>query len=59
MKKTSMANPITVPVAPDLLKALAVLSDSTVGRSAVDQEDQNHTGNQKKGHISLGGQQAF
>ena len=39
MKKTSMANPITVPVAPDLLKALAVLSDSTVGRSAVDQED--------------------
>ena len=71
-------------VAPDLLKAPAILSDTTVRRSAVDQEDlkkywksekrvtflyifydhtmysipipatflYNHTGNQKKGHIS-------
>ena len=29
----------TTRVAPDLLKALAILSDTTVGRSAVDQED--------------------
>ena len=29
----------TTRVAPDLLKALAILSDTTVGRSGVDQED--------------------
>ena len=29
----------TAPVAPDLLKALAILSDTTVRRSAVDRED--------------------
>ena len=29
----------TARVAPDLLKALAILSDTTVRRSAVDQED--------------------
>ena len=46
-------------VSPDLLKALAILSDATVRRSAVDWEDPNHTGNQKKGHVSLGDQQAY
>ena len=38
MKKTSMSS-ATSCVAPDLLKALAILSDTTVQRSAVDQED--------------------
>ena len=49
----------TVRVAPDLLKALAILSDTTVRRSAVDQEDLEHTGNQKKDHISIGDQQSY
>ena len=49
----------TARVAPDLLKALAILSDATVRRSTVGQENQNHTGNQKKGHISLGDQQSY
>ena len=40
--------------APDLLKALVILSDATIRRSAVDEEDLNHTGNQKKGYFSLG-----
>ena len=47
MKKTSMPNPVkalnissaTARVAPDLLKALAILSDTTVRKSAVDRED--------------------
>ena len=49
----------TARVAPYLLKALAILSDTTVRRSAVDREDLNHTGNQKKGHIPLGDQQSY
>ena len=43
----------TAQVDPDLLKALTILSDTTVRRSAV-----HHTGNQKKGHISLQDQQS-
>ena len=47
MKKTSLPNPVkcldistaTARVAPDLLKTLAILSDTTVRRSAVDRED--------------------
>ena len=46
VKKTSMSNPLaleissaTTQVAPDLLKASASLSDTTVRRSAVDWED--------------------
>ena len=47
MKKTGMPNPVknlgyikcTAWVAPDLLKALAILSDRTVRRSAIDPED--------------------
>ena len=42
-----------------MLKALAILSDTTARRSAVDQEDLNHTGNQKKDHFSLSGQQSY
>ena len=49
----------TARVAPYLLKALAILSDTTVRRSAVDQEDLEHTGNQKKDHISIGDQQSY
>ena len=40
----------TARVAPDLLKAQEILSDTTVRRSVVDQEDLKHTGNQKNGH---------
>ena len=43
VRKTSMPNPkswsTTAWVAPDLLRALAILADITVKRSAVDQED--------------------
>ena len=47
MKKTSIPSPVkaidistaTAQVAPDLLKALAILSDTTVSRSKVDKED--------------------
>ena len=45
MKKTSMSNPAldissaTDWVAPDLLKAVAILSDTIVRRSVVDRED--------------------
>ena len=46
-------------VAPDLLKALVILSDTPVKRPAVDWEDPNHTRNQKKGHISLGDLQSY
>ena len=39
LSKTLDISSATAWVAPDLLKALAILSDTTVGRSAVDQED--------------------
>ena len=46
MKKTSIPNSFESPgssttarVVPDLFKTLAILSDTTVRRSAVDQED--------------------
>ena len=45
----------TARIAPDLLKALAILSDITVTRSAVDREDLK----QKKGHVSLSDQQSY
>ena len=48
----------TAQVAPDMLKALAILSDTTVRRSGVDQEDLKPYGNQKK-DISLGEQQFY
>ena len=58
MKKTSMPNPVniwsaTAQVAPHLLTALAILSDTTVIRSAVDREDLKPYWKLKKGHISL------
>ena len=41
-------------VAPELLKALAILSDTTVRRSAVDREDLKLYWNHKKGDFSRG-----
>ena len=41
----------TARVASDLSKTLAILSDTSVRRSAVDREDLNHAGNRKKGYI--------
>ena len=52
--KISDISSATTLVAPDLLNALAILSDTTVRRSLVDWEDMHHTGNQKKHHISPG-----
>ena len=59
MKKTSMTNPVniwsaTAQVAPNLLKDPAILSDTTVIRSAVGREDLKPYRKLKKGHISLG-----
>ena len=67
LKKTSMPNPVkslgyikcTALVAPDLLKALAILSDTTIIRSAVDQEDLKPYWKSERGHISLGDQQFY
>ena len=47
---------VTARVSPDLLEALAVLSDKTVRRSAVDREDPKPYWKFKKGQISLGDQ---
>ena len=41
------------------LNTLAILSDTTLRRCAVNQEKQKHTENQKKGQISLGDQQSY
>ena len=49
----------TAQVAPDLLKALAILSDTTVRRSAVDREDLKPYWKSEKDHISLGDQQSY
>ena len=47
----------TVRVVPNLLKAPPVLSDTTVGRSAVEKA-WNHSRYQKRGHISGADQKA-
>ena len=45
----------TAQVAPDLLKALAILSDTTARRSAVDQEDlKPYWKSEKRSHFSRG-----
>ena len=49
----------TARVAQDLLKALAILSDTTVRRSAVDREDLKPYWKSEKGHISAGDQQSY
>ena len=48
----------TTRVAPDLFKALAILSNTTV-RSAVDREDLQPYWKSNKGQISLGDQQSY
>ena len=53
---TSLISSPTARVAPDLLKALTILSDTTV-RSAVDREDLKPYWKNKIGHISLGNQE--
>ena len=42
-----------------MLKALAILSDTTVRRSAVDREDLKPYWKSEKGHTSLRDQQAY
>ena len=50
----------TARVAPELLKALVILSDTTVGRSAVDQEDlKTYWKAEKKNTFLLGDQQFY
>ena len=49
----------TARVAPDLLKALAIMLDTTVRRSAVDREDLKPYWKQKKGHNSQGDEQSY
>ena len=46
-------------MAPDLLKAQAVRSDTTIRRSAVDREGLKPYWKSKKGHIFLGNQQVY
>ena len=53
MSKTLDISSAIAQVAPDLLKALAILSDKTVRRSAVDQEDlKSYWKSEKKPHFS-------
>ena len=49
----------TAPVVPDLLKSLAILSDTTVRRSAVDQEDLKPYWKSEKGQTSQTDQQVY
>ena len=49
----------TARVAPDFSKALEILSDTTVRRSAVDRQDLKPYWKSEKGHISLGDQQPY
>ena len=49
----------TARVAPDLLKVVKVLPDTTARRSAVDQEDLKPYWKSEKDHISLGDQQSY
>ena len=67
VKKTSTSNPVesldllsvTDQIDPHLLNALAILSDTGVRRSAVDQEDLKPYWKLKKHHISPCDQQAY
>ena len=67
VKNTSMQNPVKSLKyikshslsSPDLLKFLAILSDTTVRRSGVDQKTLKPHWKSEKGHISLGDQQSL
>ena len=54
-KALDISSVTTYNLAPELLEALAILSDTALRRSAVDEEDVNPYWN-KKGLISLGDQ---
>ena len=62
VKKTSMPKPVQAldissaraQVAPKLLKDLAILTDTTIRRSAFDREDRKPNSKSEKGLISLG-----
>ena len=59
MLKALDISSVTARVAPDMLKALAIVSDKTVTRSAVGRKDLKlYWKSGKKSHISLGDQQA-
>ena len=49
----------TARVAPGLLKALVILTDTTVRRSAVDREDLKPYWKSEKGHNSLGDKKSY
>ena len=59
LSKALYISSTTVQVAPDLLKALGILSDTTAGRSAAGLEDLKWYWKWEKGHISLGDQQFY
>ena len=67
MKKTSMPHPAKSigyvkchsSSSPRSVKSLAILSDTTVRRSAIDREDLKSYWKPKNGHISLGDQQSY
>ena len=67
MKKTSMPNSVESlgyinrysSVAPDPLYALAILSNTTVSRSAIDREDLKSYWESEQGYIFLADQQFY
>ena len=60
LKKLRVYSSVTAWAAPGLLKALAILSDTTVRRFVVDRPDlKPYWKSEKKGHISLGDQQLY
>ena len=59
MSKALNISSATAQAASDLLKALAILSDTTVRRSAVDPEDLKPYWKSEKSHISLRDQQSY
>ena len=65
--KVSTSNPVASlgyikcysSIAPDILKALAILSNTAVRSLQLIEKTCNHAANQKKEHIFLGGQKAY
>ena len=57
MEGESLILSATAQIVPNLLQAIAVLSDKTVGKSTVDQEDLKPFWKSEKNCISLGDQQ--
>ena len=57
MEGESLILSATAQIVANLLQAIAVLSDKTVGKSTVDQEDLKPFWKSEKNYISLGDQQ--